>query len=447
MSTSSGSSKSRLIIWTIVGLGVVGVLVYDQYNQGNLDPLLEMVGLGDKPAPAAKSKKPESKPKQSETTAESETVAESKPTEGTATVETNPPAEPAPEKPAVEEKTVATVSTGEEATATDAAETATGATPVPDPQSTEVTGTEAEPVDESTPAVVEEEIVATESDQTKPEATVPEQNASPADATPVIAEPKETAETEAAPFEQPVATTGSQTQSNEEETTPQSALEQLTNSTRPDSGAKSPRATSDAPIPTKVYSYAHRIVRKYDLDRSTQLEPAEYNNLKDRDTFVGADNNGDLIISSDELAQYIANYGENRRIRLLSPYGGSEEDETTSPTTSPAGAASSTSSNRTTPATTGAEEMTPEQKELERRRGLKYSVKSSRLPDGLPPWFLTLDKDGDAQLTVSEFAPDASQLKVEEFRKLDLNRDGLMTPAEYQRASKENASKTANSAP
>ncbi|MEZ6045081.1 MAG: hypothetical protein R3C11_05775 [Planctomycetaceae bacterium] len=58
---------------------------------------------------------------------------------------------------------------------------------------------------------------------------------------------------------------------------------------------------------------------------------------------------------------------------------------------------------------------------------------------------LTLDRNGDVQLSISEFAPDASQSRVDEFRKLDLNRDGLLTPEEYKQAPKGKPSATNSS--
>jgi Ca2+-binding EF-hand superfamily protein len=51
------------------------------------------------------------------------------------------------------------------------------------------------------------------------------------------------------------------------------------------------------------------------------------------------------------------------------------------------------------------------------------------LPRGLPSWFVKLDKNQDGQISVREWQ--AGGKKLEEFRKYDLNGDGLITPNEF----------------
>jgi Ca2+-binding EF-hand superfamily protein len=57
-----------------------------------------------------------------------------------------------------------------------------------------------------------------------------------------------------------------------------------------------------------------------------------------------------------------------------------------------------------------------------------FESSGSTLPKGLPPWFEALDKNGDGQVSLGEWL--AGGKKLAEFRKLDLDDDGLITPEE-----------------
>jgi len=60
----------------------------------------------------------------------------------------------------------------------------------------------------------------------------------------------------------------------------------------------------------------------------------------------------------------------------------------------------------------------------------KDTVSRNRLPKGLPSWFVLRDTDGDAQLTLQEYAPDSSAPDIKEFSRYDGNGDGVLTPQE-----------------
>jgi hypothetical protein len=52
------------------------------------------------------------------------------------------------------------------------------------------------------------------------------------------------------------------------------------------------------------------------------------------------------------------------------------------------------------------------------------------LPRGLPSWFVLRNTDGDAQLTMAEYAPKPTQSQLDEFARYDRNGDGLLTAEE-----------------
>jgi Ca2+-binding EF-hand superfamily protein len=55
--------------------------------------------------------------------------------------------------------------------------------------------------------------------------------------------------------------------------------------------------------------------------------------------------------------------------------------------------------------------------------------RAGKLPPGLPDWFTTLDTDGDGQIGLYEWR--AAGWAIEDFQKMDLNGDGLITVEEY----------------
>jgi hypothetical protein len=57
--------------------------------------------------------------------------------------------------------------------------------------------------------------------------------------------------------------------------------------------------------------------------------------------------------------------------------------------------------------------------------------RAGKLPPGLPEWFTRLDTDMDGQIGLYEWRAGGGD--IEEFNKMDLNGDGLLTPEEYLR--------------
>lgn len=209
------------------------------------------------------------------------------------------------------------------------------------------------------------------------------------------------------------------------------------------------RHSPQAPIPAKVHRYARRLVQQYDRNLDGKLQQEEWRHMQGQPARVDAD--GDGVITPDELAQWIAAYGEHRKLRLAYPLLATEATQEASTPETPvaeppvaSAAAVPTVAARPTeerekepsrepvrtaeqPSPTGAEPKPP---------GARFHVSAKRLPAGLPDWFLRRDTDGDGQLSLSEFAPKATAAERQEFARYDLNGDGLMTPGEVIRATK-----------
>jgi hypothetical protein len=183
-----------------------------------------------------------------------------------------------------------------------------------------------------------------------------------------------------------------------------------------------------APVPVKVYRYAGHLVEKYDSDGDGRLQPEEWRKMDGNP--AAADRDGDGLIAVEELARYIADYGAVRRIRLMPSAAEAAER---SPSLLSDGLAAGRSGQTVARSPDGSGNDPAETSAID-ASGLpsqrRFAVNPSRLPPGLPAWFLRLDSDGDGQLTQSEFAPTGSPAALQEFDTYDHNGDGIVTAKE-----------------
>jgi hypothetical protein len=202
--------------------------------------------------------------------------------------------------------------------------------------------------------------------------------------------------------------------------------------------AASPAATNAmAGVSPKVQRYVKHLLAQYDVNADGRLQEAEWRKMHGEPAAIDANHDG--IITSDELAVWIINFGYARRIHLALP-------ATATPATrggvTPPGAGATSASVLGNDVNGGGVGRSG----AKSRRETKFYVPRSRLPDGLPDWFLARDLDGDAQLTFSEFSASGSPSDLEEFRRFDRNGDGVVTAAECVRVLQGNKpSKTAAS--
>ena len=195
----------------------------------------------------------------------------------------------------------------------------------------------------------------------------------------------------------------------------------------------------DPAPPMKVRRYVERLISKYDGNGDGYLQPAEWQTMQGSPR--QADSDGDGRITRQELLRHVTLYGFGRRIRpLRTPFWTEEAIEPLlHPTTEPAaGDATDTDAaalQHDAPAAESGPATGPSVDEQVRRQR-KFFIPSSRLPDGLPSWFVPRDLNGDGQVTMAEFSPRMTYPKLQQFNQCDLNGDGLITAAECLRAAK-----------
>ncbi len=202
-------------------------------------------------------------------------------------------------------------------------------------------------------------------------------------------------------------------------------------------------------VPPKILRYAGRLLKQFDANGNGRLEPGEWQRMPGEVRQADAD--GDGVITLEELSAWMADYSRRHRIRLLLPLqtetelpslfkpatakaGGIELQRREATQTRPEEGQEAKATGAELEAA-GAKKPAPDRPKSDRtREGAKFHVGASRLPPGLPQWFLDRDLDGDGQLTLGEFAPNPTPQLLEEFRRYDLNGDGLITANECLRA-------------
>lgn len=180
-------------------------------------------------------------------------------------------------------------------------------------------------------------------------------------------------------------------------------------------GARSQTVRRSFPISSKILRYSERLIDTYDHNENGELEPNEWRMMRGDPQIV--DKDGDGVITLAELARRVWSYGRRRKIRLRSP-----------PRT--AMSSSATDTGATGLATEGGPEGRVSNVPARRLEARRFYVDPHELPEGLPEWFTRRDRNGDGQLSVTEFSASASRSDVGRFERYDTNRDGIVTARE-----------------
>ena len=207
--------------------------------------------------------------------------------------------------------------------------------------------------------------------------------------------------------------------------------------------------------PLKVQRYARYVVERYDANDNGSLDSSDWQNLPGE--VQRADVNGDGVITSEELAGHIHEYGRRRSIRLSvasseqpaeteQPSSTTERAtrEATEPISETAGSPRASEESLTDGDSTLTKEPISKRsppgpsREKKSSRGsprskTRFYVPSTYLPKSLPSWFRTKDLDGDGQIGLKEYSPGLSPTEVQQFRRYDANGDGVIAPNELVR--------------
>ena len=201
--------------------------------------------------------------------------------------------------------------------------------------------------------------------------------------------------------------------------------------------------------PAKVTRYALSVIQRYDANGDGVLQRNEWEQMPG--TPRAMDRNGDQQITLDELVWYFAHYGQGRTIHgtvlvdLSDPYRFDRDNRqmfnplvqravtTTAPSTTEQGteedAMDELMRTHDQPMDDEAFQKLVEERLLPASR--PYHVMPEHLR-GVPAWFLLLDRNGDGQISLSEFAPTLAPARVRLFRQLDKDGNGLIEPHEVR---------------
>jgi hypothetical protein len=168
------------------------------------------------------------------------------------------------------------------------------------------------------------------------------------------------------------------------------------------------------------------------------LEADERKELRGR--AAEADLNKDGVITIDELVAHLSSNSSSP-----APAGPGSATSAASTTSTPASSGNSSSTGprrdgddrkqvgadgfqRVFYGTAGGVSADP--KEGDKRHTYRFRGAGERLPASLPGWFKSKDANADGQVSMSEYSRSWSKSTVAEFKRYDLNDDGIVTSKE-----------------
>jgi Ca2+-binding EF-hand superfamily protein len=184
--------------------------------------------------------------------------------------------------------------------------------------------------------------------------------------------------------------------------------------------------------------YAKGLVKKYDKNGDGMLQADEQKEL--RGPAAGADLNHDGVITVEELITHLTSpspsSGPSSGSGVASSSSSSDDgnrwsrhhhDSDSKGSDSAKSEAEKALAGRVFTGTAGG--MASTTKEGDKRHSYRFTSPSDRKP-GLPAELKSRDKNGDGQVSMTEFSSYWSSSVVADFRRWDLNNDGIITAKE-----------------
>jgi Ca2+-binding EF-hand superfamily protein len=211
-----------------------------------------------------------------------------------------------------------------------------------------------------------------------------------------------------------------------------------------------PAAFANFPAPpAKVVRYAMTMMQRYDTNGDGILQREEWEKMPGTPQAIDLD--GDQQITLDELIRYLTRYGQGRTIHrnvpidLSEPYRFDPANlQVFRPVLPRADVPSFSSAGAHEASDNAMEELMqaneqPIDDEIYQRLLIERQIPAERpyhvLPEnlrGVPVWFIMLDRNGDGQVSLAEFAPTLAPAAVELFKRLDKNGNGFIEPDEVR---------------
>jgi len=207
-------------------------------------------------------------------------------------------------------------------------------------------------------------------------------------------------------------------------------------------------AQTPAP-PAKVLRYAATIIQRYDTNGDGVLQREEWERMSGTPQAIDLDGDGQITL--DELIWYFTHFGQGRTIhrivlpdlaepyrfdpanmRLFRPVWHRAEAQTT-PQAETQDVSDDTIEEfmrmHEQPVDDDVFQRLLEEGQIPAERPFHVLPENLR---GVPAWFILLDRNGDGQISLAEFAPTLAPARVALFRQLDRNGNGFIEPDEVR---------------
>ena len=175
------------------------------------------------------------------------------------------------------------------------------------------------------------------------------------------------------------------------------------------STSRSKRSSED-----RIREYADGLIKKYDKNKNGYLEKDEWGPVRNAEE---ADKNRNGILTTDELT-----------IQLRQPTKSTSTKSTSTPSRRSSRDERKRDDRRRS--SESSRKRDDDKSSPGERKSYRVLTAHERLPSGLPSWFKDKDDNANGQIEMFEYTSSWSDRKLNEFSKLDINDDGVITAKE-----------------